>query len=56
MNKRLNEINICEVCGNESLTPVLNLGLHPMCDDLVSVKDSRICREYPIEILFCKQC
>jgi SAM-dependent methyltransferase len=56
MNKGLNEINICEVCGNESLTPVLNLGLHPMCDDLVSIKDSRICREYPIEILFCKQC
>ena len=56
MNKKLNEIKICEVCGNESLTPVLNLGLHPMCDDLVLVEDYRICREYPIEILFCKQC
>jgi SAM-dependent methyltransferase len=27
-----------------------------MCDDLVQVGDSRICREYPIEILFCENC
>jgi len=44
------------VCGNERLTPVLDLGLHPMCDDLVPVGDSRICLEYPIEILFCENC
>ena len=56
MNKELDQINICEVCGNEHLTPVLNLGPHPMCDDLVPVNNPRICREYPIEILFCKNC
>jgi SAM-dependent methyltransferase len=38
------------------LISVLDLGLHPMCDDLVRIGDSRVCREYPIEILFCKQC
>ena len=27
----------CEVCGNTKLDPVLNLGNHPMCDDLVRV-------------------
>ncbi len=27
-----------------------------MCDDLVPVGDTRICREYPIEILFCENC
>ncbi|WP_291577678.1 hypothetical protein [Bradyrhizobium sp.] len=27
-----------------------------MCDDLVPVGDARICREYPIEILFCEVC
>jgi hypothetical protein len=27
-----------------------------MCDDLVTVGDKRICREYPIEILFCATC
>ena len=52
----MHEIDTCEVCGGKNLTPVLDLGLHPMCDDLVKVGDDRICREYPIEILFCKQC
>jgi SAM-dependent methyltransferase len=27
-----------------------------MCDDLVRLGDSRRCREYPIEILFCDKC
>ena len=27
-----------------------------MCDDLVPVGDERVCREYPIEILFCREC
>jgi hypothetical protein len=27
-----------------------------MCDDLVGVDDTRECKEYPIEILFCKNC
>jgi hypothetical protein len=27
-----------------------------MCDDLVPVGDPRICREYPIEILYCAEC
>lgn len=56
MNSHVNEITVCEVCGNESLTSVLDLGLHPMCDDLVPVGDARVCREYPIEILFCEKC
>ena len=53
---RSNEINSCEVCGNEDLVPVLDLGMHPMCDDLVPIGDVRVCQEYPIEILFCEQC
>lgn len=52
----LTEIQGCEVCGNTQLTPVLDLGLHPLCDDLVKVGDSRQCREYPIQILFCPTC
>lgn len=50
------EIAGCEVCGTTDLTPVLSLGNHPMCDDLVPVGDVRVCREYPIRILFCSQC
>nr|WP_269146900.1 class I SAM-dependent methyltransferase [Mariprofundus ferrooxydans] len=44
------------MCGSDGLSSVLNLGMHPMCDDLVLIGDSRVCREYPIEIMFCKTC
>ena len=49
-------INSCEVCGNKILTPVLDLGLHPLCDDLIPVNDSQTCEEYHIDILFCEKC
>ena len=51
-----NEIDHCEVCGSRTLVPVLDLGAHPMCDDLVAIGSSRICAEYPIEILYCEAC
>ncbi|RED18257.1 hypothetical protein POI8812_00453 [Pontivivens insulae] len=50
------EISKCEVCGSTELDAVLDLGLHPMCDDLVEVGDARQCAEYPIDILYCKNC
>ena len=56
MSQQLLEINRCEVCGNSELNQVLDLGYHPMCDDLVPVGDSRECSEYPINILFCNKC
>ena len=31
---KLNEISTCEVCGHADLEPVLDLGPHPLCDDL----------------------
>src|SRR6202046_1695808 len=52
----LHEIFRCEVCGTVALQSSLNLGLHPMCDDLVPIGDGRVCKEYPIEILFCGTC
>jgi SAM-dependent methyltransferase len=51
-----NEIHKCEVCGNAKLEPVLDLGKHPLCDDLVPVGDKRTCAEFPIEILYCTSC
>lgn len=56
MAENAHEISNCEVCGNDKLIPILNLGAHPMCDDLVAVGDPRQCREYPIEILYCEVC
>jgi len=52
----MNEIHHCEVCGNKDLRSVFNLGKHPLCDYLVPIGNSRICKEYPIEILFCDIC
>lgn len=49
-------IDSCEVCGSDVLEPVLDLGRHPMCDDLIAVGDPRRCREYPIEIHLCRAC
>lgn len=56
MSNKFHEIHSCEVCGNQNLVSVLDLGAHPMCDDLVPVGDARVCNEYPIEILFCRNC
>lgn len=46
----------CEVCGSDSLSPVLDLGAHPLCDDLVPVGDPRQCEEFPIQIDLCTRC
>ncbi|MET4262498.1 SAM-dependent methyltransferase [Bradyrhizobium sp. S3.12.5] len=56
MSAASQEIVHCEVCGNKSLRADLNLGSHPMCDDLVRIGDHRVCKTYPIEILFCERC
>ena len=52
----LKEIKNCELCGNEDLEEVLNIGNHPLCDDLVPINSSRQCTSYPIQILLCKNC
>ena len=56
MSNKTHKVDTCEVCGNNNLSLVLNLGDHPMCDDLISLNEERICNEYPIEILFCNNC
>jgi hypothetical protein len=56
MNQNVTQIYKCEVCNNEFLTDVLDLGLHPMCDDLVPINNDWKCNEYPITITFCKNC
>ncbi len=56
MAESLHEIHRCEVCGGTELQSVLDLGRHPMCDDLVPVDDTRVCHEFPIEIMFCDNC
>jgi hypothetical protein len=53
---KVHEITSCEVCGNTDIRLVLDIGEHPLCDDLVAVGDPRVCEEFPIEILLCDKC
>lgn len=56
MYEQLKRIAGCEVCGSTTLREILDLGMHPMCDDLVAIGDTRRCVEYPIDILYCETC
>lgn len=49
-------IKICEVCNNKILSKVLDLGLNPLCDDLLPLGTKKINKSYKIEILFCLKC
>ena len=53
--KNVRKISNCQIC-DKPLKPVLNLGLHPLCDDLVKIKSKKIVKEYPIVILYCRGC
>jgi SAM-dependent methyltransferase len=44
------------VCGGSRLKDVLDLGSHPLCDDLVPVGNPAIPATYPIDIVFCPTC
>lgn len=46
----------CEVCDNTLLTPVLNLGKSPLCDDLIPIGSEEVSKEFPIEIALCETC
>lgn len=50
------ETSACEVCGSQALEPLLDLGRHPLCDDLPIVGDERVVATHPQEILLCLTC
>jgi SAM-dependent methyltransferase len=50
------EITSCEVCGSRELSPVLDLGRQPLCDDLIPIGRPEQCEVFAIDILFCEQC
>jgi SAM-dependent methyltransferase len=53
---QIKEITKCEVCDNETLVEGINLGMHPLCDDLIPIGSPEVSKEYPIHILFCEKC
>lgn len=46
----------CEVCGNDDLQMVLDLGSQPLCDDLIPIGDEHESERYPLRIVFCNNC
>ena len=54
--KKLKEIKNCELCGHQNLEEVLDIGEHPLCDDLVPTNSDRQCTSYPIKIMLCQNC
>lgn len=46
----------CEVCGHNNLKKVLDLGMHPLCDDLLPIGSKKKNKLYKIKILFCLKC
>ena len=48
--------DICHVCSAKLPAPVLDLGLQPLCDDLVPIGDARKTVKYPIQISICPIC
>ncbi len=55
-NDKLIQIKDCEVCGSSQLSHVLDLGHHPLCDDLIPIGDERHSAEYPISLSYCDTC
>jgi hypothetical protein len=49
-------VNTCEVCGDQNLKPVIDLGMHPLCDDLIPVGSQALTEEHPIVITYCPIC
>lgn len=50
------EKSICEVCKSTDLSMVLDLGMHPLCDDLLAIGAVEKCEEFWIEIALCNNC
>ena len=47
-------LKICEVCNNPKLKKVLDLGRHPLCDDLVPLNSKKKNKFYKIQIFLSK--
>ena len=52
----MKKIISCEVCENTNIHQVLDLGNHPLCDDLIPIGENIKNKEYPLEISYCENC
>lgn len=50
------EITYCEVCDNDDLISVMDLGDIPLPDQLMPIGSQQVAPKYPTEILWCNNC
>jgi len=54
---KIGYVGHCQVCGNENLEPVIDLGYHAPCDSLLWPADlNRPEETYPLRLLRCPEC
>ena len=46
---------LCQVCEKKTF-PILDLGKHPLCDDLIPINSKKVSSNYNIEIQYCDNC
>ena len=46
----------CQVCSKKLIPNILNLGLHPLCDDLIPINSKKKNQFYKINISYCNNC
>lgn len=54
-NIKSGKIKKCQVCGNDKLIKIIDLGNQPPCDSILDKKNQREFK-YPLNFLFCKNC
>ena len=54
-NLHFGKIKKCQVCGNDNLMKIIDLGDQPPCDSILDKKNQREFK-YPLNFLFCKKC
>ncbi len=56
MIKVVKKIKSCEVCGKALKKNILDLGSHPMCDDLIQIGSKKKSKLYPLVLNICEYC
>jgi hypothetical protein len=53
--KNIKKISNCSTC-NSKIVKELDLGMHPLCDDLIKINSKKTSKEYLVNIYYCKKC
>lgn len=55
LKHKVNNGDVCRVCGSKKLKMFLDLGFQPWCNDFV-FKNPKKVKKYPLKIYFCQDC